>query len=185
MKIAVFDLETWDLTPTFGPILCGSVLTLPDGEMVTFRQDDYLRDGYATSMIDDAQLCVDLREHLEEHHMTIGYFSKGFDLSHLRSRLAKHGERPLKQMLHFDPIWHFKGWRGIKGQSSKMKHMAEFFDLGEKKPDVPPEVWLLAREGNLDAMNEVVERCEADVRITLELATKAMELDLVKNIGTY
>ncbi len=48
-----------------------------------------------------------------------------------------------------------------------MKHVAEFFGA-EKKPDVAPETWMKAKAGNRKAMNEVVERCEADVRITAD-----------------
>ena len=43
MKVAVWDLETWDLSPEFGPVLCASVLDTASGEMKTFRIDDYKR----------------------------------------------------------------------------------------------------------------------------------------------
>jgi uncharacterized protein YprB with RNaseH-like and TPR domain len=187
LKIAYFDLETWDLSPEFGPILCASVLSLPSGEMTTFRQDYYWRragDKKAEDMQDDRSLCVDLRDFLESHHITCGYFSKGFDLAHLRTRLVHHGERPLKRQLHFDPIWGFKGWRGIKPRSSKMKHVTNFLGL-EAKPDVPAEVWLKARLGNRAAIDIVAERCEADVRITQQISEKCLELGLLKNISEY
>lgn len=182
IRIAVFDLETWDLKPQFGPLLVASVEI--NGEMTTFRQDSYLKKGLAEDMTDDRQLAVDLRDLLESCHITIGYFSKGFDLSHLRTRLVEHGERPLKKMMHFDPIWGYRGWRGLNIMSSKMKHVAKFFDI-EQKPEVEPDVWLKARGGNKKALDEVVERCEADVRITRQLAEKAIELELLKNITQY
>lgn len=184
MRIAYWDLETWDLSPQFGPILCASILDSGTGEMTTFRVDDYKRKKKSMDMTDDHALCVDVRDHLETFHMTVGWFSKGFDLAHLRTRLVLNGERPLREMLHVDAIWHFKGWRGLKPMSSKMKHVAEFLQL-EKKPDVEPAVWMAAKGGNRKAMNEVAERCEADVRITQAITERAIELGLVKNISQY
>ena len=184
MRIAYWDIETHDLVAPFGPLLCASVLSLPDDKMRSFRMDTYIRSGKAEDMTDDRQLCIDLRDYLEEHHITAGYFSKGFDISHLRSRLVLHGERPLKEQLHLDPIWYFKGWRGLKFGSAKMKWVAEYLGL-EPKPDVPAMVWLKARAGNRSAIREVVDRCEADVRITRAIAEHAADLGFVKNIGRY
>lgn len=184
MKTAIWDLETWDLKPQFGPILAASVLDTSSNKMKTFRIDKYLKSKQAVDMTDDRQLCVDLRDHLEEFHVTVGWFSKGFDLTHLRSRLVLHGERPLREHLHLDCIWYFKGWRGLRPMSSKMKHVAEFFGI-EKKPEVEPETWMKAKGGNKKAMDEVCKRCEADVRITHTLTEKAIELGLVKNISRY
>lgn len=182
MKVAVFDLETWDLVPEFGPILCASVLS--GEEMTSFRQDSYLRRKLAEDMTDDRQLCLDVRDFLEEHHITVGWFSKGFDLTHLRTRLILHGERPLKQMLHMDPCFAYRGWRGARPKSSKLKHVAEFYGF-EEKPEVGAEVWLKARGGNKKAMDVVQNRCEADVRITAEIAAKTLENGLMKNITFY
>lgn len=190
MKVAYWDIETWDLKPQFGAILAASVLDAATGKMKSFRIDTYIKKGLAEDMIDDRQLCVDLRDHLETFHLTSGWFSKGFDLTHIRSRLVMHGERPLREMLHMDCIWYFKGWRGLRPMSSKMKHVAEFLaDAGvegiELKPDVPPEVWMKAKGGNRKAISEVVKRCEADVRITAAISEFALSTGLVKNISKY
>lgn len=184
MKVAYWDLETWDLKPQFGPILCASVYDSGSDEMRTFRVDDYKRRKKADDMTDDRQLCIDLRDYLETFHLTAGWYSKGFDLTHLRSRLVLHGERPLREMLHMDCIWYFKGWRGLRPMSSKMKYVAEFLGT-EQKPDVTPDVWMKAKGGNRKAMDEVCDRCEADVRVTHQISEKALDLGLVKNIGKY
>jgi hypothetical protein len=146
--------------------------------------DDYVKRGQAEDMTDDRALCVDLRNHLETFHLTIGWFSKGFDLTHIRTRLVMHGDRPLHEHLHLDCIWYFKGWRGLRPMSSKMKHVAEFLGL-EPKPDVAPETWMKAKGGNRRAMTEVCGRCEADARITNAITLRALDLGLVKNIGKY
>lgn len=184
MRVAYWDLETWDLSPQFGAVLCASVLDSSAGKMKSFRIDDYVKAGKAEDLQDDRALLVDVRDHLETFHITAGWFSKGFDIALLRTRLVMHGERPLKEHLHFDGIWYFRGWRGLKPMSSKMKHVAEFFGA-EKKPDVTPETWMKAKAGNKKAMNEVVDRCEADVRITADLCQRAIDLGFAKTIQRY
>lgn len=183
---AVWDVETWDLKPEFGPLLCACVLIEPEGEMITLRQDDYVASGAAADMTDDRQLCCDLRDLLLSRHMHVGYFSTGFDIKQLRTRLAWHGEkRLLERRLHADPIWAFKGWRGLDPMSSAMKNVAKFFKLDEQKPDVAPEVWLKARTGNKAALREVAERCAADVRITKAILVKALDYNLITGIKSY
>lgn len=188
MRIAVYDIETWDLTPEFGPLLCASVLLMPEEKMVSFRQDNYVRRKQAVDMTDDKQLCLDLRDLLRDRHLGIGYFTKGFDISHINSRLARHGIRKEEQLLprqfHIDPIWAFKGWRGLRPMSAKMKHVAKFLGL-EQKPEVEAETWLKGRSGNRKAMDVIVDRCEADVRITRQIYEVAMDLGLIKNITRY
>ena len=183
MRVAYWDCETWDLSPQFGALLCASVLDAGTNKMTTFRVDEYLRKKLAEDMTDDKQLCVDLRDHLETFHVTSGWFSTGFDLSLLRTRLVMHGERPLKPHLHIDCIWKYRGWQGLKPMSSKMKHVAEFLGL-EPKPDVKPEVWMKAKGGNKKAMDEVVRRCESDVRITRAITERTLDLGLQRTIQT-
>ena len=184
MKIAYWDLETWDLSPQFGPIICASVMDDTTDKMKSFRIDKYIKKGLAEDMTDDKQLVIDLRDELEKYHVTAGWYSKGFDMAFLRTRLIMHGERPLRKHFHLDCIWHYKGWRGIKPMSSKMKHVAEFFGM-EQKPDVAPSVWMAAKGGNKKALDEVVDRCEADVRITRAITEKTFDLDLVGTIQKY
>lgn len=184
MKTCSWDIETWSLKPQFGPILAASVMDCSTGKMLSFRQDLYVRKGLAEDMTDDTQLCLDLRDYLETFHCTVGYFSKGFDISHLRTRLVEFGERPLKKMHHIDLIWYYKGWRGLKPMSSSMRSVAKFFKM-EQKPEVEPEVWMKAKAGNKKALSEVVERCEADVRITNAILLKSFELDLIGSIQKY
>ena len=178
--LAVFDLETTDLSADFGRLLCGSILSYPSMEMRTFRYDDYNKDPH-----DDRLLACDIRDHLERHHITCGYYSKGFDVPFINTRLLVHGERRLAQGLHIDPIWFYRGWRGMKVRSSKMKVIAKVLKLDEQKMDVPDEVWINARHGDKDAMDIICERCESDVRVTMKILCHCLDNRLMKSIQTY
>lgn len=183
MRIATFDLETSGLEGDVGRILCASILDHTTGDMVSFR-NDWLKKK--KSMADDGPIALTIRDELETFHMTIGWYSKGFDIPFLNTRLVKAGHRPLRSMLHLDPIWACKGWRGIKARSAKMAVMAEFFNLPERKPGVDVDVWIdAALGGDKQAMDMLVERCEADVRITYQLTNKLLDTGLIKNIQSY
>jgi uncharacterized protein YprB with RNaseH-like and TPR domain len=187
VKLAYWDIECWDLVAPYGPLLCVSILQLEPGKkdvMTTLRQDAYIRNKKATDVLDDRALCIDARDLLDRQHMHAGWFSKGFDICHLNSRLALHRERLLQPKLHMDAIWYFKGWRGLKLGSSKMKTVAEELGL-QRKPDVESTTWMGARAGRKKEMDIVVDRCEADVRITRQITERALEMGLMRNIGVY
>ena len=118
-----------------------------------------------------------------------GFFhhnSKGFDVAFLNTRLVKAGLKPLRSHLHLDPIWYCKGWRGLKPRSAKMAVMSEFFNLPERKPGVDVDIWIdAAQGGDKAAMDELVERCEADVRITYALTLKLLDTGMIKSINSY
>ena len=179
--IAVFDLETTDLKADFGRLLCGSILSYPTMEMRSFRIDEH----NGGSIAKDGPLAVAIRDEIERHHMSAGYYSKGFDISFLNTRLMINGERKMQNMLHIDPIWFYKGWRGLKFRSSKMKVVAKVLGLEETKMDVPDEVWINARHGDKASLDILVDRCESDVRITMDIICHALDNRLMKNIQTY
>lgn len=181
--IAVWDLETTGLEGDVGRLLCASILNTTTGEMKSFRNDKIRK---KKNMADDAEIARLVRDELEKYPITVGWYSKGFDIAFLNTRLVKAGHRVLRPHLHLDPIWVCKGWRGLKPRSAKMAVMAEFFDLPERKPGVDVDVWIeAATGGDSKAMNILVERCEADVRITHQLTEKLLRTGLIKNIGTY
>jgi DNA polymerase III epsilon subunit-like protein len=117
----IFDLETTKLEGHFGRLLCGSVLSYPAMEMVTHKWPEYEEDF------------SDGDDEIEKHTISCGYFSKGFDIGFLNARLLFHGRRLLRPMLHHDPIWGFKGWRGVKIGSASMKNVAEYLGLSAKE----------------------------------------------------
>lgn len=184
MRVAYWDVETSDLLGDKGRILCASVLDATTGEMRSFR-NDVIAKRHRKPLSDDSEIARQLRDHLETFNLTVGWFTKGFDISFLNTRLVKAGLRPLASHLHLDPIWYCKGWRGLKARSASMKVMAEFFGV-DRKLDVDIDVWIdAALGGDSAAMDILVERCEADVRTTQQITQKILDAGLVKNISKY
>jgi hypothetical protein len=84
-------------------------------------------------------------------------------------------------MPHFDPMWGYKGWRGLKIGSSSMKNVSEFLNLDEQKMNVPKETWVNANAGCKESLDEIVERCESDVRVTMKIAKHCLANGLLKS----
>lgn len=186
MRICFWDLETWDLSPEFGPIVCASVYSEPEGEMMSFRQDEYVAEGLAEDSIDDRQLCVDLRDHLEAHDLLCAYYGKGFDAPLLRTRLAKYEEDILEPRLWIDPIYYFKGWRGLDPQGSSLEKVAKFLpEIDEEKYEMKPDEWLRARMGTPEFVDKAVERCESDVRLLKKVTDIALKHGLIRNVQMW
>lgn len=183
MRIAYWDLETSDLEGDVGRILCASILSLPSGTMTTFRNDKVKK---KRSMADDAEIARKIRDKLEEHHLTVGWFSKGFDIAFLNTRLVASKQRPLASLLHIDGCWSLKGWRGLKPRNAKLATAAEFFGVPERKMPVDVSVWIdAALGGDRKAMDVLVERCESDVRVTRDVTEQLLNANLIKTIQRY
>lgn len=182
LRTAVYDLECTSLKGDVARLLCGSILSLPDGDMKTFRQDEIKK---KKSMADDAELARLIRDELNKHHMVVTWHGKGFDDPMLRTRLAAHGMESQRPAFHFDAMYAARGWRGIKLRNSKLSTVAEFFDLPERKMDVDVSVWIDAAGGDKEAMDILVERCESDVRLLKEVGTRLLDVRALRNITMY
>lgn len=90
--------------------------------------------------------------------------SKLYDVPFLNARLLKHGERPLERRLHVDLMYYARG-QSMRIHSSRLDAVAKFFNFAEQKTDMNPDKWTQAFELQKDAMDYVVEHCEADVKV--------------------
>jgi uncharacterized protein YprB with RNaseH-like and TPR domain len=184
--LGVFDLETTGLKADFGRLLCGSILSYPSGRIKTFRTDEE-----CVSLNKDGPLAIKIRNEVERHWISCGYFSKGFDVSFLQTRLIINEKRKISGMLHADPCWFYRGWRGLSMRSSSMKVVAKVLGLEENKMEVHDDVWQAAHDevfGSPDhkaAMDIIVDRCESDCRVTLRILKHCLANKLMKNIQTY
>ena len=182
-SIAYFDLETTDLKPEFGLILCCAVLTYPSGEWNVFSILDEERNEDGELV--DIQTAVEIRDCLEQHDIIVGWNSKGFDVPFLNTRLDLRGERKLHTHLHIDPMYCYRGWHGVKPSSSSLKSVLEFYDAPFQKLEIPKKVWQSAKNGSRNAIKKLVDRSKSDVEGTAWVTSRAFKAGLIKNIGRY
>ena len=152
-----------------GRVLCASFLPIVPGHKskpYSMRLDQ--KPYSSKSRIDDAKLVVGIRDELEKANLIVGWNSKLFDAAFLNARLAKAGERPLHPQFHLD-LMYYAGGVSMRIGSRKLLNVQKFFNLKESKTEISWDNWNLAAGGDKPSLDEVVDHCEADVKVLAEV----------------
>lgn len=168
MRVLFYDTESTDLAASWGRILCASFVEL-GGQPFTYRQEDYER----ASVVDDSKLVVAIRDELESADIIVGWNSILHDAALLNARLAVAGERGLRLgekhgTYHLDLMW-YAGGQSMKIGGRRLDTVAKFFQVENQKTPLDGLVWQLAGANDKDAMDLIVEHCEADVLVLRDL----------------
>jgi DNA polymerase elongation subunit (family B) len=154
MKSCVWDIETTHLKPNFGVMLCGCVKEC-GGPITTIENKVRGKN--------DRQMCIDLRDELEKYDILIGYYTLGFDLKFLNSKLMHYGDKPLSPKFHVD-VYRLAR-RFMNTSSRSLAVITEYFGI-KGKTRVDPELWMSAGyDWDRKAMKEIVSHCRFDVDI--------------------
>jgi len=174
VKTAVYDLETTNLRADIGRILCGSILDHHTKEIFTYKTDHH-------RTYDDRSVCGKLRDKLQEYDILVGWHVRGFDFPFLQTRLFQNNMNLLGSFFVIDPMYKYRGWHGLLLCSSKLKNVAEFLNLKERKDELDKIVWTKAMGGHKESIDRLTERCDSDIRITDEAYTAVKPF--IKNIS--
>lgn len=160
----VWDLETTNLNTFMGQLIAASFLDMADGSIHTQSINDFddlsPRDAEIALLLWVVQMQRDA-------DILIGHNTLGFDQGFLRGRLAIHDldvELPKRQ--HWDTYLIARhGFKG-KPQGYSLENLADFFRLPVGKDKPSKHDWAASIILNADAIDRIVERCEADVVVT-------------------
>lgn len=170
MNVCFFDTESTDLAASWGRILCGSYVDLADDSPVlTHRRDTFDQ----STVIDDAALCLSIKEYLEAQDMIVGWNSILHDIPLVNARLAANGMDPIRTgekygTRHLDLMW-YAGGQSMKIGGRKLDTVARFFQCENQKTALDGETWQMAGAGDTKAMDSIVTHCEADVLVLKEV----------------
>lgn len=169
MNIVLFDIETYgfDFSADKGFVLCVSYKTLGEKKVHTIR-----RDNLGKSMWDDKEVVKKAYDVLSTADMWVTHNGKRFDVRFLNTRLLKHKLPLLPELPHFDTCEVI--WKKLK-MRARLESTQKFLGLAEAKTPLNLETWMKASTGDRASMNEVVEHCEADVRV-LEQAYERLKV---------
>lgn len=161
-----FDLETTNLTADFS-VLLSSVIKPFGQDPVVFRADE-LNPEWATNRKNDRAIVLATRNELAKHAVVIGHYMLGFDIPYLKAKLAYWQLEPLPALFGFDT--YYTARTAFRVSSRRLQNLAAYFGLGEKH-EVRGELWMKAgMDGDIDAMNEIVEHNVQDCVILEKLA---------------
>lgn len=152
-KLCFFDLEATGLRGDYNSILVGSIKAF-QSDPVTFK---IKQPG------NDQKLVRDIKNELEKYTVICGYYSKGFDVPMLNTRLLKWRQDPLKRLLHIDMYYSLK-YNLLTARKSQ-GHLLSWLETPETKMTVGADMWNnILNDPKGEPMRVMVDRCESDVR---------------------
>ena len=156
----VWDLETTNLNTFMGQLIVASFLDLADGTVDTRSILDF--DGSnAEKEIQLLEWCVDKHRQAD---ILIGHNTLGFDMGFLRGRIAIHGlDLDLPKRQQWDTYQIARHGAKIKPQGYSLENLLDFFriPIGKDKPS--KHEWAASIILEPQAIERIIERCEADV----------------------
>ena len=171
MRIAAFDIETTDLKAMMGLLLCGSfqpIVPEEHGSAEAYTLFDPLGPKVKKDANPDKALAIALRNEVEKYDVIVTWNGKMFDIPFLNARLLKHHERPVRVKFHFDAMYQ-AGYSANRIGSKKLVNVQKFLDCTEAKTEIDWDVWKLAIMGDDEALAQVIEHCEQDVKVLAEV----------------
>jgi len=151
-NICFFDIESTGLRGDYNSILVVSIKpyqdTLPTS--LTVKQ-----------VGNDQRLVREAKEMLEDYDCWVGYYSKGFDLPMLNTRLLKWHLPPVEKRHHLDMYFSLKS--NLLTARKSQGHLLNWLGTPEQKMSVGADVWSEMPFKLQEHLPLMVKRCESDV----------------------
>lgn len=179
MKSAVFDIETSALEGVgAGILICVCVRPLSTHRTRTFRMDAYKYEyspEFGFFERQEKDLMLELVDELKKYDLLIGHNIEAFDLGFLRTRAYRHNIPFPLNPITYDTAKAFRRVRfrtvlnAIGKPSASLDMVADFVGVKQEKTKIyPVEHWqnIWGNEAQrMDAMNNIVDHCQKDVRM--------------------
>jgi uncharacterized protein YprB with RNaseH-like and TPR domain len=164
IKTLVLDLETTDLEADRGVMLCACYESSDEpGAVVALRQDETNK-RFKTTRGDDKALVKAVMAVVADHDVVVAHNGARFDLPFLRTRALFWDLPPLLEIKTVDPLQ--IAWRKFRLHSNRLGSLSDHLGLKDKKTPLDLSVWARATlNGDIKAMDLIVEHCVADVRV--------------------
>lgn len=185
-KIAIFDIETFELYADWGFMFCYCLKEL-EGDIITgcIRGKDVIN-----HKVRDKKLVQQLCKDLKKFDVLVVYYGKDtggkwqrHDISFARTRawhwhIKSFPKDREKTIIDVYDIVKAKS----KMKSNSLEHACSLFDIPVKLSPHSPDIWQRARDGNEKALGYVVKHCEEDVIATEALYKEVYEYKKVKSM---
>ena len=108
----------------------------------------------------DQKVVREAKEEMEKYDCWCGYYSKGFDLPFLNTRLLKWGLMPIDKRPHLDLYFAIQPKLAMSRKSQAQ--LLGFLGTHEQKMGLSPNIWTEVLH-DPKAMKLLIARCESDV----------------------
>jgi uncharacterized protein YprB with RNaseH-like and TPR domain len=171
-RILLWDIETSDLDPHWGTILCIGYKWLGEKKVHLISVRDF-----ETAHFDDKGVVQGFREVLETADIEVTHNGTLFDKPFLQSRmLYKKNVKGLPVTKHYlpqiAPVDTYMASKSKLRGSKALDKLARFLGCNVTKTRVEPEVWLEAQRGDKKALKYVEDHCVKDVLVLEEVYLK-------------
>jgi len=157
-KVLYLDIET---TFSSQPRILYAATADGWGRITQFRREDYPGNNY---LLDDSDLVDAYARHLESADIWYSWNGKMFDIPVINARLAFHGRPMLQSRMHSDLMWYASQNVMRLGRRS-LDSVSRYFGTAAKKTPLDVVTWDRAVTGEVEAYEEIIEHCDADVEV--------------------
>lgn len=161
-KVLIWDIESTNLSASFGTILCIGYKWLGKPRVYVPTILDHSGDG-RHKMLNDRGLVEAFAQEWEKADMVCTWYGKRFDQPMIETKLLRYKMPPLSPKPHLD-LWE-TAKRKFKMHSNRLQAMQEFLHTSDEKTQIDFDAWLQAAHGYPPAMREVVDHCRQDVLV--------------------
>jgi uncharacterized protein YprB with RNaseH-like and TPR domain len=164
-ELVFFDIESsGGFNADFGSTLC-----------VSFKPFGGKPFTYSIKQVgNDQKIVREAKEVLESYQCWVGYYSKGFDIPYLNTRLLKWGMQPIDARHHLDMYFMLKP--KTKMSRKGLGAYADFLQVETPKINVPQHVWSEMPFKMDKHLKPMIERCEGDCTTLEEIYIKTRHL---------
>lgn len=149
-SICFFDLESTGFKGDYDSVLVVSVLDY-QGDIRSFP---------IMQPANDKKVVREARDYLDQFDCWVGYYSKGFDVPMMNTRLLKWGLDPMPKKHHIDLYFSLKP-KLLTGRKSQA-HLLSWLGTTEQKMTVGADMWNQVLTDTAKTMKVMVKRCESD-----------------------
>jgi len=149
-KICFFDIEATGLRGDYNSVLV--VSAKPYGRRALSLAVS--RPG------NDQRVVREAKALLESFSCWVGYYSKGFDIPMLNTRLLRWGVPPIEKRPHIDMYYTLKANTLMARRSQA--HILSWLGTPQQKMSVSAEKWNKILSDTEATMPEMIRRCESD-----------------------
>ena len=115
----------------------------------------------------DYLICAQMWEVFNNSDVVVAHNCKNFDLKMLETRCMANGLPPLPKVQIIDTLEMAK--KNFRFPSNKLDSLAAYLDIGRKISTGGIELWTKVQQGDEQAPADMVEYCEQDVDLLVEV----------------